>query len=391
MHGRALRMSPAATDTALAAAAALGAAVLDVIFAAWWGLRLDLGASAMLLLGAVSLAATTRLPMFTAVIVGATTPLYYMLGPVDGIWGWAAFLVGVFRMAAAGRRFAAASGTVVALLLFAAGEVFGPFNLGRALGVIAWMLVVVSAGEISRSRRAYLREVEQRAAEAERTREEEARRRATEERLRIARELHDVLAHQISLINVQAGAALHRRDPERAYSALDAIKQASKDTLRELRSTLGVLRQVDTEDGAAPVSPAPSLARLGALAAQTEDAGLPVRLTVEGDAVPLPAKVDLAAYRIVQEALTNTVRHAGRARASVLVRYRADEVAVRVEDDGAAAAGAAVPEGNGLRGMRERAEAVGGSLDAGPRAQGGFAVDAVLPLRGEDMPDRKSP
>jgi signal transduction histidine kinase len=273
----------------------------------------------------------------------------------------------------------AVSATVVLLLVIAAGELV-QFEPERTLFVVGWALVVLAAGEITRNRRAYLREAERRAAEAERTREEEARRRATEERLRIARELHDVIAHNISLINVQAGAAVHNRDPEQAYAALEAIRQASRSTLRELRSTLGVLRQVDED--AAPVAPAPSLERLDDLAAQTTEAGLPVRCAVAGEPAPLPAPVDLAGYRIVQEALTNALRHAaGATGAEVELRYGDGEVVLRIEDDGRAPE-AAPHEGNGLRGMRERAAAVGGEVTAGPRPGGGFAVRAVLPVDG---------
>jgi signal transduction histidine kinase len=266
--------------------------------------------------------------------------------------------------------------TAAGLAVFAWAEfLVGPASVGRFLSVLAWVLVVLFAGEVSRYHRAYLGESKRRADEAERTREEEFRRRATEERLRIARELHDVLAHKISLINVQAGAALHRRQPDQAYAALGAIKDASKETLRELRATLGVLRQVDE---AQPLSPAPSLDHLDTLITQTNDAGLPVRLTVSGDRADLPAPVDLAAYRIVQEALTNAVRHAGPATATVLVRYNPDHVIVEVGDDGAAAEAS---DGNGIRGMRERAATLGGTLAAGPRPGGGFLVRASLPLR----------
>jgi signal transduction histidine kinase len=240
--------------------------------------------------------------------------------------------------------------------------------------VLAWTLVVLCAGELTRYHRAYRAESRRRAAEAELMREEELRRRATEERLRIARELHDVLAHKISLINVQAGAALHRREPERAYAALSAIKDASKETLRELRTTLGVLRQVDE---ARPLRPVPSLDHLDDLIAQTKDAGLAVRLTISGDRRPLPAPVDLAAYRIVQEALTNAVRHAGSATATVLVNYAADQVILEIGDDGC---GTAAPEGNGIRGMRERAAILGGTLAARARPGRGFLVRASLPV-----------
>jgi signal transduction histidine kinase len=286
------------------------------------------------------------------------------------------FAVASFLAVARGQRLAAYLGTAAGLAVFGWAEfLVGPARVGRFVSVLAWVLVVLCAGEVSRYHRAYIAEARRRADEAERTREEEARRRATEERLRIARELHDVLAHKISLINVQAGAALHRREPEQAYTALSAIKDASKETLRELRTTLGVLRQVDE---AGPLAPAPSLDRLGDLIKRTKDAGLPVRVIVSGDRSPLPAPVDLAAYRIVQEALTNAVRHAGSATATVIVRYDTDHVVVEVNDDGR---GAEAAEGNGIRGMRERAATLGGTLAASPRPGGGFLVRASLPLR----------
>jgi signal transduction histidine kinase len=244
-----------------------------------------------------------------------------------------------------------------------------------ALGVGAWLTVILVLAEVARVRRDNL-------VEAERAREQEARRRASEERLRIARELHDVLAHDISLINVQAGVALHLIDerPEQARTALAAIKQASKDALGELRSVLGVLRQ----DGDAPRrDPAPGLDQLDELVSRSAAAGIPVHTTIEGTARPLPAGVGLAAFRIAQEALTNVARHAGHASATVRVSYRERDILVEVLDDGRGAT-APVPAlrggGNGIAGMRERAAALGGELQAGPRPEGGFRVLARLPL-----------
>jgi signal transduction histidine kinase len=245
-------------------------------------------------------------------------------------------------------------------------------NLAQALGLAAWLLVLLTGSEAARIRR-------ERAAETTRTLEEEARRQASEERLRIARELHDVLAHNISLINVQAGVALHLMDerPEQARTALSAIKQASKEALVELRAVLGVLRQVDEE---LPRSPVPSLARLGDLVSRVA-VGISVRTEVEGEARPLPAGVDRAAFRIVQEALTNVARHAGRAAATVRVSYGGRVLTVQVEDDGVGAASRGTPgSGSGIPGMRERAAALGGELEAGPRPGGGFRVLARLPL-----------
>lgn len=310
-------------------------------------------------------------------MVAGLSTAYYYIGPFPDGPQMLTFAVSSFLAVANGKRLAAYGGTAASLTaVFGWAEfVVGSARIGRFLIVLAWAIVVLCAGEVSRYHRAYVGEARRRKSEAERTREEEFRRRATEERLRIAREVHDVLAHKISLINVQASAALHRREPEQAYTALSAIKDASKETLIELRATLGVLRQVDE---AQPLSPTPSLDHLDELIAQTNDAGLPVRLTVSGGRTRLPAPVDLAAYRIVQEALTNSVRHAGEATATVLVRYGADQIIVEVCDDGR---GAGAGEGNGIRGMRERAATLGGTLAATSRPGGGFLVRASLPLQ----------
>jgi signal transduction histidine kinase len=335
----------------------------------------DLKAYAMILIGVASLTIVRRWPVIAVTVAGVSTAYYY-IGPFPDGPEMLTFAIASFTTVARGQRLAAYGGTAAGLSVFAWAEFLGgPPKIARFVGVLAWVLVVLCAGEVSRYHRAYVREARQREGEAERTREEEFRRRATEERLRIAREVHDVVAHKISLINVQAGAALHRREPEEAYAALGAIKDASKETLRELRATLGVLRQVDEAE---PLSPTPSLEHLGELIEQTNDAGLAVRLTVSGERTELPAPVDLAAYRIVQEALTNAVRHAGEATATVLVRYAKDQVIVEVCDDGE---GADAPEGNGIRGMRERAATLGGTLAARPRPGGGFLVRAALPLR----------
>jgi signal transduction histidine kinase len=335
----------------------------------------DIKAYAMIMLGAAALTILRRFPVLAVAVAGLSTAYYY-IGPSPDGPEMVTFAIASFVATARGQRLAAYGGTAAGLGVFAWAEfLVGPGRLGLFVSVLAWVLVVLCAGEVSRYHRAYVGESRRRKSEAARTREEEFRRRATEERLRIARELHDVLAHKISLINVQAGAALHRREPEQAFTALSAIKDASKETLKELRATLGVLRQVDEAE---PLSPAPSLDHLGELIARTRDAGLPVRLTVSGHRTELPAPVDLAAYRIVQEALTNSVRHAGEATATVLVRYAPDQVIVEVCDDGQ---GADAAEGNGIRGMRERAATLGGTLAARPRPGGGFLVRASLPLR----------
>jgi signal transduction histidine kinase len=246
----------------------------------------------------------------------------------------------------------------------------------QALGLAAWLVALGTSSEVLRSRR-------ERAAEAARISEEGRRRRASEERLRIARELHDVVAHHLSLINVQAGVALHLLDegPEHTRPALAAIKGASSDALEELRGVVDVLR---AGEEAAPRTPAPTLADLGAVVQRAAAAGLDVAVRTGGDARPLPRSVERAAYRIVQEAVTNVVRHAGARSAVVELAYGDDALVVQVDDDGAgpAAGGTDGTDGNGsgLDGMRERATALGGRLEAGPRPGRGFRVRAELPL-----------
>jgi two-component sensor histidine kinase len=209
------------------------------------------------------------------------------------------------------------------------------------------------------------------------------RRRVDEERMRIARELHDVVSHSIGVISVQAGVAAHllHRRPDKAAAAVAAIRQASDEALGELHAMLGVLR--DRDDGRAPLAPAPGLAQLDSLVAQASGAGIKVEVAVEGEPRRLPPAVDLACYRVVQESLTNVVRHAGASSAAVTVTHHRGGVVVEVTDDGrgpdAPGTGGA---GQGIAGMRERAHALGGTLEAGPRPEGGFRVQASLPVGG---------
>jgi len=242
-----------------------------------------------------------------------------------------------------------------------------------------WLISAGVMGVAFRMWQLHLREVEQRAEVAERTRDETARRRAVEERLRIARELHDSLTHSISVIQVQAGVAVHlaRKRGEDVPPALLAIQEAGADATRELRATLSVLRsqeQYGSEDGDGT-----GLSQLNSLVARARSAGLPVSVTVTGTQRPLPADVDQAAYRIVQEALTNVSRHAGQACASVHLHYAPDALTVEVSDDGTGVSPVPAGPGLGLVGMRERVSALGGRLDAGPRESGGFQVRAELP------------
>jgi signal transduction histidine kinase len=209
------------------------------------------------------------------------------------------------------------------------------------------------------------------------------RRRAYEERLRIAQEVHDVVGHGLAVINLQAAVALHvvGRRPEQAEVALAAIKRSSKDALEELRGTLAVFRQPQPDHPDGAWRPAPGLGQLDGLVTAVAEGGLSVEVAVSGERADLSAAVDLAAYRIVQESLTNVVRHAGPATATVRVGYEPGAVVVEIADTGRGRpSGAARPAGHGIAGMRERAAAVGGTLEAGPSAEGGFRVRARLPF-----------
>ncbi|MFE0625620.1 sensor histidine kinase [Streptomyces sp. NPDC058864] len=240
--------------------------------------------------------------------------------------------------------------------------------------LLGWFLASVAMAVVGRHRRAYLEQLERRALDAERTREEAALRRAGEERLRIARELHDSLTHSISIIKLQAGVAVHlaRKRGEEVPDALLAIQEASGEAMRELRATLEVLRGTGGGHG---------LDRIEDLVERSRTAGLPTSVTVGGRERPLGEAVDRAAYRIVQEALTNVTRHAGpEPRATVRIEYGDRELVVQVDDDGTAAPGDGTVPGVGLTGMRERVTALGGRLRAGPRPEGGFSVRAELPL-----------
>ncbi|MEU9454107.1 sensor histidine kinase [Streptomyces sp. NPDC048277] len=250
----------------------------------------------------------------------------------------------------------------------------------RTVGPVLWLLLPIVGGSSARLRAAYLESVQARAAYAERTREEEARLRVAEERMRIARELHDVVAHHMAVANAQAGTARHLAptQPEQALRLLDELTVTTSSALIELRATVGVLRQSGDADGES-LEPAPGLDRLPALVSACASAGLDVTVTTEGDVRPLSPGVDLTAYRIIQEALTNVTKHGSGRSADVRLTYGRSRLLVSVTDDGAPTAPAAAA-GYGLMGMRERAHSVGGDLRAGPRPEGGFEVSTALPL-----------
>ncbi|MEV4427029.1 sensor histidine kinase [Streptomyces sp. NPDC049602] len=384
------RLSPRAADAVVAGVVLLVVAVWTLVSAQYTSepaLRTALG-WALILTGCGALYFRRRQPVAVAVVTLLACVVYYPLSTQDGPLV-IAFALALYTTAAEGRFAAAVALAAVTLLAVGFGEIRqqpGHRQIDdTSLAMLAgWLISLVAVGRAQRTRLAYLHEVEQRALAAEREQEARARQSATEERLRIAREVHDVLGHSISLINVQSGAALHRLGkkpaPEAglviATEALEAVKATSKDALRELRATLGVLRRADE---ATPTTPSSGLALLGDLAERARSAGLDVRTRTTGTPVPLPPPVDLAAYRIVQESLTNVTRHAGARTVSITLDWGSDAVRLRIADDGEGAPEGR-PTGSGIRGMAERARAFGGELTARNEDGGGFLVDARLPL-----------
>lgn len=331
----------------------------------------------LLALGVATLPFRHRWPVTVLAFTFTTTLLYWSLGYARGPI-FVSLIVALIQAVLTGHRRAALVSVIAGFFLFPwLGFIFGRSDaptVGAVLVLAAWLTVLVSVAETIRSRR-------DRARAAAESRAEAGRRQATEERLRIARELHDSVAHSLSLINIQAGVALHliNERPEQAHEALATVKQASKEALVELRSILGVLRQVDED---APRAPTPTLRRLDDLVAGAGAAGLDVRVEVDADLETLPRPVDLAAFRIIQESLTNVARHSDRPDATLRIRTDADALTVEVLDEGTGPRSAVEwpSGGNGIAGMKERAASVGGQLDAGPRPGRGFAVRARLPL-----------
>src|SRR6516164_3831621 len=328
----------------------------------------------LLVVGPVALVARRRHPV-PVLWVNLAAVLPWSSGS-----GWAhvSFIIAFFVAATAGKRYSAWFALAIdfaAIWLFPLIFNYPNPPVNDALLLAGWLLALVIAAEAYRFRA-------ERAAATRASRQIEQRRQQSEERLQVARDLHDVIGHNISLINVQASMGLDLMDsqPEQARAALSAIKSASKEALEELRTMLTTVRQ---DDDAAPRSPAPGLDRLPELIELTRAAGLSVDVEVAGTAPPLPAAVHLAAYRIIQESLTNVARHAARARVTVRVTYGDAAVHVEIDDDGKAPAGASstIGTGSGITGMRERAAALGGNLSAGFRQGGGFRVSAWLPVR----------
>jgi signal transduction histidine kinase len=339
---------------------------------------------ALVLLHTLPLVARRRFPGTVLTLILASGLAFAALDLPPAILGLA-ILVAVYSVAAYGSRWVALAGLAgVEVTLVVVQLTPGRTGVGTLVGNLGGVAAAWVLGHFAHNYRSYAARLEERTAELERAREELACRAVVEERLRLARELHDVVAHAMSVIAVQSGVGAHVADPnpQEAAKALAAIEATSRAALEELRRLLGVLRQEDEPQGA--LAPVPGLADLDSLLAELGKAGLVVRLQINGTRPPLPAGVDLSAYRIVQEALTNVVKRAGPAHAQVVVGYRDHEVTVEVIDDGRGAVTWAsdgrVGAGHGLIGMRERVQVFGGDLQTGPRPGGGFRVAARLPL-----------
>lgn len=342
---------------------------------------LDGAAYALLAIAGASLAFRRRVPTVVLIVASAAVGLYatrsYPDGPI-----FVVPLVGVYSVASSRpRRQAVLIVAAAGLTALLSALVFGLPRGGSVLHglvYIGWVAVALLLAEGSRVRREYLVGLEDRARYLEESREQEAGRRVAEERLRMAREVHDVVAHSLASIALRAGVGVRvgTQDPQQAQEALAAIRRASKDALNELRVTLGLMRGDDAKEQR---NPAPALSDLDRLVKEAAANGMEVRVELRGVPRPLPSAVEMAAYRIVQESLTNVARHAGSAAAIVTLAYVATGLEVEVVDEGRGV-DTEQHAGHGIAGMRERAAAVGGRLEAGPRPQGGFRVWAQLPL-----------
>jgi signal transduction histidine kinase len=334
------------------------------------------------LIESLPLAARRRWPLETfALVVAGSAGVDLLTGDfVPLALGIALYTIAAHAPRPAALRAVGAAAVLAVILIIHDGS----YNFGVVVSVavlaVAWVV-----GDNMRTKRAYLRALEERAVRLERERQEHALRAAAEEQARIARELHDVIAHSVSVMVVQAAAAddVFDTHPDRSREALRAIESTGRSALSELRRLLGVVR-TPAERGT--YEPQPGLEELDTLVAQVRSAGLPVELVVEGTRDAVPVGIDLSAYRIVQEALTNTLKHAHATRADVVVRYAGSELVVEVVDDGSAAPEGGGNGGHGLIGMRERVALYGGELDAGRRDQGGFGVRARFPLDAEEAP-----
>ncbi|MFE6412766.1 sensor histidine kinase [Streptomyces sp. NPDC057837] len=351
-----------------------------------WVLRTpDVLSLVLMALGAAALVFRRRAPMTVLALTGAVSVVESVTGDPRAPVAMSA-VIALYTVASTTDRHTTwrvglLTMTVLTGTAMAVGSL--PWYAQENLAIFAWTGIGATAGDAVRSRRAFVQAIRERAERAERTREEEARRRVAEERLRIARDLHDVVAHHIALVNVQAGVAAHVMDkrPDQAKEALAHVREASRSALNELRATVGLLRQ--SGDPEAPTEPAPGLDRLDELTGTFRSAGLHVEVARADQGTALPAAVGLAAYRIIQEALTNVQKHAGpQAKAEVSVVRVGPNIEITVLDDGTGEGETpAAGGGHGLLGMRERVTALRGTLTTGPRYGGGFRVHAILPVK----------
>ncbi|MGN9840324.1 sensor histidine kinase [Nonomuraea sp. H19] len=374
-------------DTVLAVVVAAASVALFVLYTpeeplAEEGREADGFGAVLVVLACVPVAARRRWPLaaLCAALVPQTSLALLGYGPgVAGLPG----LVLLYSVASHRGLAVALGGLLASMTAYVVGTVAGPARAASwsdQLVVAVVLGAVWGAGRSLRLRRAYLEELRDRAARLERAHAADTRAARAEERSRIARELHDVVAHHVSVMIVQAAAArkVLASDPELAGEALSAIEHTGRMAMTEMRNIVGVLRT----DARAELGPQPGLKDLPALVEQMREAGLATRLLVEGEPRPLPAGVDLAAYRLVQEGLTNSLRHAGSgATAVVTVRHKPRELDVRVEDDGTGGSGVSPRSGHGLVGIRERVALYGGILSIGPLPGGGFEVRARFPLK----------
>jgi signal transduction histidine kinase len=350
----------------------------------------------LVLLQTLPLAFRRWAPFTVFAIAAVALAVQGMLELRGPLFAFLAFNLAVYSLAAYGERRLAVRGVAVwaCLLTVRLGYVivtrWPQVTITGLRDVVDDYVLLAAAwtlGEGVRQRRLHAAELEDRAARLEREREEKARQAATQERLRIARELHDVVAHSLSVIGVQAGAARLVLDsepnPTRAREAVAAIEATANQAMAEMRRALGILR--DTERSGVALAPLPGLGQLSALLDQLRSAGLPVDLTVTGEPRPVATSIDLSLYRIVQEALTNTLKHAAAAHAEVVVCYGTYDITVEVTDDGRGASpSAARSQGAGTIGMRERVALFDGELQVGARPQGGYAVRVRLPTSAEE-------
>jgi signal transduction histidine kinase len=342
---------------------------------------LDFIGYSLLVLGAAAVPIGLRWPLPALVLALASTAVFYSLGYVSNSPVFVSVLAVLFVAATPGRPSRSALIALLAVAVVVCQHFLMAGLAGLNVGLLAnsgWIAAAILAGHAVAAHQESLAAIRERAQRAEESRDLEAQRRVTEERLRIARELHDVISHTISVINVQAGVAAHVMDqrPEQARAALNTITDASREALRELRGMLAVLRRVDEEEAR---SPAPGLADLGGLLGATRQAGLPVGLSMSGEARPLASAVELAAYRIVQESLTNALRYALGGSAEVTLNFELGQLTVEVSNTGKPTGEPIAGRGQGIIGMRERAAALGGTLEVRVRPEGGFRVLARLP------------